>query len=307
MDLKRPPIIASCLLLMSAVCFAQSAKDAKTQNASPAGAPKQLDPNFIRWRVYLDTLAQEARSVPDERRPYVVTDVASAYWEFDKDEATRLFTAALDEASRLAEQDKKYRDLVDYVLNAAARADAGMVDRFRKRLAGKEGETKYKGDLFGSGLLEMVKDDPPRAAQLMEAIAPDGMSMSAPFSIFELAKVDKRLADRVFAAYLAKASSMQDVSLEKILGLAGYAFGYTEHWTMEKTGGAYGASRLPVPGLTARKDFASSFLSVAYSRADREIRVRDANAPPELGSPTWTILFAAIYLKQRSRDLRPRR
>src|SRR4051794_32864548 len=78
-------------------------KDTKQSSSAPTTPPKQLDPNFIRWRVYLNTLEQDARSVPDERRPYVVADVAAAYWEFDKDEATRLFTSALDEALKLAQ------------------------------------------------------------------------------------------------------------------------------------------------------------------------------------------------------------
>src|SRR5437870_4565108 len=114
-------VILVLLLLSAPSLFAQTAKDSKktaepTQAATPA-AVKTPDPNFVRWRVYLDTLAQEARSVPDERRPYVVADVAAAYAEYDKDEALRLFTQALEEAFKFRQQDPgKYDLMLEYVL-----------------------------------------------------------------------------------------------------------------------------------------------------------------------------------------------
>jgi hypothetical protein len=119
------------------------------------------------------------------------------------------------------------------------------------------------------------------------------MAMSGPNAIFELAKTDRQLADRVYATYLSKAAA-NDIPLEKVIGLAGYAFGYSEYYTMDKTGGMYGMSALTVKGHTANPRFASALLTLAYEKIGREIDRRNAAVGTDTGTPT--ILFAVQYL-----------
>src|SRR5438067_8206625 len=104
--------------LTACAAIAQPAKEVKSQPAASTQSTKPPDPNFIRWKLYLDILAQEARSVAEERRPYVVAEIATAYWELDREESQAMFISALDAAWKLAEQDKKYRDMLDDVLAA---------------------------------------------------------------------------------------------------------------------------------------------------------------------------------------------
>jgi hypothetical protein len=130
--------IAALAAASCTTAYAQAGK-ATPVAVSAVKEAKPPDPNFVRWRVYLDTLAQEAKTVADERRPYVLAEVAAAYWQYDRDEARSLFTRAADEAWKLASGDAKYGDLMDDVLSGASRLDVELVRFLKKRLADKEG------------------------------------------------------------------------------------------------------------------------------------------------------------------------
>src|SRR6186997_1737590 len=117
-------------------------------SASPALAQRTTDkkisqenPAVLRWKILLSSLAQEARTAfPEDRRPYAIVEVANAYWEVDREASRQLYFSALDAALTLSTQDKKYRELLNYVLSAATRRDAGLAKELNKRLVDKAGD-----------------------------------------------------------------------------------------------------------------------------------------------------------------------
>lgn len=258
---------------------------------------KTEDPRLVRWKVFLDALSQEARSVsPEERRPYAVAEVAGAYWEVDREESQAMFIAALDAAWRLAEKDKKYDDTLDHVLKTASKLDISLAKLLTKRLAEKPGAKKNRGDISGSNALELLKDDPQLAARLAEEFAPDGLPLSALNLIYGLARVDVTLADRVHGVYVDKVAMDSDISLESMLPLCPYAFGYSEYYTMDNAGGSYGMILVPVKGIVPNPRSAAILLNLAFQRITREIELRNTAVGADIEKRTWGILFATQYL-----------
>ena len=285
-----PYIRISSILILLLVLLTSAA----AQKQIPT--PKPPDPNFIRWKIFLDTLEQQSRTIAEERKPYVVADIAAAYWEVDKAESQRLFIAAIDSALKLTERDKKYGDVLDDVLSTASKLDVSLAKLLTKRIADKQDSKKSRYDIAGSNLYELLKEDPQRAAELAEAFAPDGLPLAAPNFIFALAKVDVALADRVYGVYLDRMSAREDISVEHSVSMCGYAFGYSEYFTMDGTGGTTGASMLPVEGHAANQRYATSILNLMYRRINREIEERNNAVGPDIEKRTWRILFAAEYL-----------
>jgi tetratricopeptide (TPR) repeat protein len=262
----------------------------------PTATPKPPDPNLVRWMIFLDGLEQQSRSVAEERKPYVVAEVASAYWEVDRAGAERLFVGAVDSALKLTEQDKKYGDVLDDVLTMASRLDVSLAKLLTKRIAEKQGSKKGRYDIAGSNLYELLKEDPQRAAELAEAFAPDGLPLAAPNFILSLAKADKALADRLYSVYLEKIAGQNEISVEHLVSMCGYAMGYPEYYTMDGTGGTSGMTALPVKGHTANPRFAAPILKYVYRRLIREIGERNNAVGADIEKRTWRILFAVEYL-----------
>lgn len=285
------PYIRICSILVSLLVLLTSAA---AQKATPT--PKPPDPNFIRWKIFLDTLEQQSRGVAEERKPYVVADIAAAYWEVDKAESQRLFIAAIDAALKLTERDKKFGDVLDDVLSTASKLDVSLAKLLTKRIADKQDSKKSRYDIAGSNLYELLKEDPQKAAELAEAFAPDGLPAAAPNFIFALAKVDLALADRVYRVYLDRIAAREDISVENTVSMCGYAFGYSEYFTMGGTGGTFGAMLLPVPGLEANPRYAATILNLMYRRINREVEERNNAVGADIEKRTWRLLFAAEYL-----------
>jgi hypothetical protein len=262
----------------------------------PTPTPKPPDPGLVRWKIFLDTLEQQSRSIAEERKPYVVADVAVTYWEVDKGESQRLFITAIDAALKLAERDKKYYNLVNHVLSTASKLDVSLAKLLTKRIVDKQESKKSRYDIAGSNLYELLKEDPQRAAELAEAFAPDGLPLAAPNFIFNLAKVDVGLANRVYGVYLERLSAREDISVEHSVSMSGYAFGYSEYFTMDGTGGTSGAMLLPVPGLEANPRYAAAMLNLMFRRINREIEERNNAVGADIEQRTWRLLFAAEYL-----------
>ena len=247
-------LLALFLLAATASLFGQAVKDVKPQpKEAPTPtpqAPKEAasktkeavpertpDPNFVRWRVYLDTLAQEAKSVPDERRPYVTADVAAAYAEYDTDEALRLLGQAVDEAFRFRQQDpKKYEPMLDYVLRKGAKSGgdipAALAARVKKLVEADKDNTAVKPYQSDRALMDGDgSDDLRRQAELAKSVAPRGLREGASVMnlVFNLAGKDQALADDVFLTYLAKAEADETIPPGALFQMEGYAFGYFEY------------------------------------------------------------------------------
>jgi hypothetical protein len=282
-------IRALSLLLLLLHASAAAQKPAPTAVRTP-------DPNLVRWKIFLDGLEQQSRAIATERRPYVVAEVAAAYWEVDKAESERLFVAALDQALKLVEQDKKYTDVLDDVLSMGSRLDVGLAKLLTKRIADKQDSKKSRFDIAGSNLNQLLKEDPQRAAELAEALAPDGLALAAPLFIFSLARVDGALANRVYGVYLDRIAERSDLTVQQTVSMCGYALGYPEYYTIDGSGGTYGMTMVPPAGFGPNPRFATRILDLMYRRIAREVAERNEAVGDDIEKRTWRILFAVEYL-----------
>lgn len=74
------PAFVLALFLLSAKSSTSQPPAEKDQSGETT-VQKGDDPNILRWKIFLDSLRQEAKTVfPDDRRPYAMVDVANAYW-----------------------------------------------------------------------------------------------------------------------------------------------------------------------------------------------------------------------------------
>jgi hypothetical protein len=283
--------IAFSLLFAEAV-LAQPPVDRKQSNSLKLS---NQDPAVLRWKILLGSLAQESRTVfPEDRRPFAIVDVANAYWEIDHDASRQLYLLAFDSALSLIHQDEKYRGLLNYVLSAATRTDAGLAKELTKRLVDKE---SYNEAVSIETAQEMLDENPVAAAQLAEAFAPGGLSDgTAMFLIFSIARKDIALSNRVYAVYLDKVTRNEGIELESLLALAGYAFGNSEYYSVDKVGALSGASFPSVPGLSVNQTLTSAFLNLAQQRLKLAIERRDRSVGKEIEQLNFPILFASEYL-----------
>lgn len=258
---------------------------------------KSDDPNFLRWKIFLDSLAQEAKTVfPDNRRPYAIVDVANAYWEIDRDLSRSTYVSALDAAVSLTKQDNKYRPLINYVMSAATRRDATLAKTLNKRLL-DDSDANDRDNISSMVALDLLAENPVAAARLAEAFAPNGLQDgTAAFLIFGLAKKDIWLSNGVYNTYLTRVSTNENIPLEQILPLAGYSFGYAEYYSVDGRGDLRGASFLPIENFSAYPAFNASFLDLAFRRISMSIERRDNAVGAEIEALNFPILFALEYL-----------
>jgi tetratricopeptide (TPR) repeat protein len=259
---------------------------------------KTENPNVVRWKILLDSLAQQAKTItPEERRPYAIADVAGAYWEIDRETSGALFVTALDAAWVLTEQNKKYRPMLNYVLSTATRLDSTLAKTLTKRLIAKEDSDKERDDISGEIALDILSLDAAKAAQLAEAFAPDGLrNGTASFFMYRLAQEDVQLSNRVYGVYLNKVGANENIPLEWILPLGGYAFGYAEFYTVDKSGQLRGGTFPSVKGLSQNPAFTNAFLNLAYRALVKTIERRNNAAGGDVAGYNYVILFAFEYL-----------
>ncbi len=257
---------------------------------------RTVDPEFLRWKIILDALVQDARTAfPEERRPYAIADVASTYWYVDKDDSGKQFDLALDKAISLYRIDKKYKPSVDYVIAVAARRAPARIKSLAKRLADADKESKT--GLSGETALDLVDENPELAAQIAESFAPKGLhDGTAILLIFRLAERNPQLSDRVFNTYLNAVRANESIPLEAVVTLAGYAFGNPEYYSVGTSGQYFGMSMKPIPGLRANSAMANAFLNIAYSRINTAIEARNNAAGEDMAARNFPILFALGYL-----------
>lgn len=287
------------LLFILSACQIISAQPAGNKGVSAkVTTQKSENPNIVRWRFFLDSLAQEARTIfPEDRRPYAVVEVANVYWEFDRETSTSLYISALDSAWSLTERDRKNRPVLKFVLSSATRLDSTLAKTLTKRIIDKEESDNERDEISSSTALEILEDDVNKAAQLAEAFAPNGLqSGTATFLIYRIAAQDVQLSNRVYGVYLSKVSTNENIPLESVLTLGGYAFGYAEFYGIDGRGNLSGATFPQVKGLSANPAFTNAFLSLAYRRIVRTIELRNNAVGAQIESLNYTILFALEYL-----------
>lgn len=296
------------IVVIFAVFFVVAAPAVSTaQHQAEAGKtpkPKAENPALTRLKISLDSLAQEARTVfPEERRPYATVEVANTYWEVDPAASRLLFISALDTALSLSRQDKKHRGLLNYVLSAATRRDAALAKELNKRLL--DGE---EDDVSSEVALDLLEENPAMAAQLAEAFAPNGLKDgTAAFLIFGLAKKDIALSDWVYRTYLVKTGADENIPIQSVLTLGGYAFGYSEFYSIDKRGQVFGATLVHVPELSARPAFTGPFLDLAARRIAAAIDKREQAGGAEIEPLNYSILFALEYLMPEVAKFAPNR
>ena len=288
-------VFAVSFLLTPITSTAQRSAD-KNQSKKTAIQKIADDPRRIRWKIFLDSLAQESRTVfPEERRPYAMVEVANAYWEIDRDASRSLFIAALDKALSLTHEDKKYRTLVNYVLSSATKRDPALTRELSKRLL--EDKSPDRDNISSKAALDLLDENPAAAAQLAEAFAPNGLADgTAAFFIFRLAEKDTRLSDQVYSVYLSKVGANQNLPLEWVLPLAGYSFGYAEYYSMDGKAQLSGATFRPNASLSANPAFTVSFLNLAFRRIALSIEQRNRATGGNVEALNYPILFALEYL-----------
>ncbi|CAN5460718.1 hypothetical protein BH18ACI1_BH18ACI1_22480 [soil metagenome] len=300
-EFYRRQILVLCigLLFILPVCqtvLAQLSNEKK--QSSKSTNQKSENPDITRWRIFLDSLAQEARTVfPEERRPFAVVEVANAYWEIDRETSRSLYVSALETAWSLTEQNKKNRAVLNYVLASATKLDSALAKTLTEKLLDKVESDSKKDSISSSAALEILKDDANKAAQLAEAFAPNGLQNgTANFFIFRLAEQDAQLSNRVYGVYLSKVSTNENIPLEWILQLGGYAFGYVEYYSIDKKGQLSGATFPQVKGFSRNPAFTNAFLNLAYQRIARTIERRKTAVGGDVESFHYPILFALEYL-----------
>ena len=247
---------------------------AAAQQPPKAPAPTP-DPNFMKWKVYLDVLTQEARNVTDDRRPYAMTDLAAAYLEFDRDKAKRLLFSAVDEAYKFRQVDKnKYTPMLNYILRTSARnlgeISGEMAARLRKLIAeNNKDKNEQDKDLLEpeSEVLRLGGDDAARRAELAKSLAPKGLKEgpSVMTLILSLAQEDNQaLADDVYRTYLQRASADPTIPIGALIQLAGYSIGYGEYY--HNVGGGWSMGTMGSTVLKPDPQLAPQCFALLYQR-----------------------------------------
>lgn len=250
----------------------------------------------LRWKIFLDSVAQESRtSFPEERRVYPTVESANAYWEFDPQKTKSLYIAALDTAISITKQDNKNRPTINYILSSAAKRDPGLAKELSERLL--ESDLKGGSDATMGTAMDLVESDPEAAARLAEAFAPNGLEYGNAMNlIFRIGEKNIGLSDRVYGVYLSRVVAQPTIPLNLVLYLGGYSFGYSEHFSINGNGNISGATHLPLGSHRANLAFINAFLSIAYQRASATIERRNQATGDEVAALNYQIIFTFEYL-----------
>ncbi len=282
-------IIVSCHQL-----FAQST----SKKTTPKPASQSENPNLLRWKTYLFSLEQEAKtSLPIERRPFAIADVAEVYWLTDKETSKNLFLSALDLAWNEVEKDSKKSKMLNYVISKATKTDSEMSKILTKRLIDKEDSISERDDISSSVALELLKDDAKKSEQLAESFAPNGLQNGlANFLIFRLAAQDIQLSNQLHSVYANKVTANDNLPVEWLISLSGYAFGYKEFYTIDKTGQLIGATFPQVKNLQTNNLHAKTIIDNSFRKITKAIQFRNNLSGAELDGLNYAINFSVEYL-----------
>lgn len=296
-----PSILTTVLLLCTAIA-ASAQPPERGQSKKPADGAAR-----IRWEGLLGQLGRDANALRQAGdRPYALADVADALWEFDKERARALFTSAMDAALALEDKGDGAEQRANYVIALAAKRDAELSKALTERLINKEARESRAGGDHAQAALDLLASDPQKAAQLMEAGVPAGLTMDAAWFIFKLAERDPAAAERLYRSYLGRLTPAHIQHLDQLLWLAGYAFGYGE---------AYGGAKDPlqlagfggmrIKGLAANPALAATFLDLS-ARSIQATLEQAVGAPVAESDVLHSLaLFATSYSLPAAQQYRP--
>lgn len=294
--LKQMGKFTSCLLLAVIACALVLAQQPVTKKPSQKTINDE-SPDVTQWKYLLATLAADARSLSKEKdRPYALAAVADAYWNLDRDNAGRLFAAALESACSAGE--KCDTPAIHHVLALATKRDAGLTKTLLKAVAEKQKPDELEETPI-SVALDLLETDPGGATKLAEAFVPNGLSSGAANSfIFRLARQDIGLANQVYAGYLNKFAADPRLPLSQLISFAGYAFGYSEYYGL--TQGAppqmYGVSSRRIENLSQNPALAKAFLDLTFQRTNEAVERAAQMVGAERDYLTIVNLFTIAYV-----------
>jgi len=286
------------ILLLNGAVVAQTRAQtppASTKRTAPSGPDTEL----AKWTDLLDKLAVEARTLSVEAlRSEAMTSVADAYWEPSPAKSRELFSSSLDLAL-LIENDRNRTAAITQVISTAAKRDLQLARQLTKTLLDKK-------DRNGPALqasIDLLDFDPRTSEAIALASSSLGASSDAAWLIFQLQKRDPAAADRIYYAYLNNANSR---SLNRLLWLAGYPFGYGE-----SLGGSTdpmqftGISGFNFPTLKANPVLAVAFLNIADQSVVSTLNLTNGATAEEAEALTSLVFFAVTYLLPEAEKYRP--
>lgn len=286
--------------LIYAICifsiFAFSADgQPKAKNKDPKQDDSAVEKTTSRWKSTLDLLVQEAGTInPKEKRPNALAEVADAYWNLDKQIAKNLFAEASDTALLLEKKEDRAKSF-RYVLNLVTRRDSTLA---KSLIAEAEKSGKLKDDIEDASIetaREILDEDILKSAELAEKIAPFGLKYGNAMSlIFQIAKKNPDLANRVYQVYLNKVLADENFPLELSVYLVGYGFGHGDYYGLISDESSVGASLVMPEPLAVNRSQANNFLSYLFRRINRDLQ--NSALTPENQFKKMVALFAIDYV-----------
>jgi hypothetical protein len=277
---------------------------AQTRAPTPPASTKSTapsDPNteLAKWTDLLDKLVIEARTLSVETlRSEAMTSVADAYWEPSPARSRELFSSSLDLAL-LIESERNRHAAITRVISTAAKRDLQLARVLTEILL----DRKDRNDPALQASVDLLDFDTRTSEAIAMASSSLGASSDAAWLIFQLQKRDPGAADRVYYAYLNNANSR---SLNRLLWLGGYPFGYGE-----SLGGSTdpmqftGISGFNFPTLKANRVLATAFLNIADQSIVATLNMTNGATPEEAEALNSLVFFAVTYLLPEAEKYRP--
>lgn len=295
-----------CILVLciAGVAFGQESKDKDRLQNKEVQRRSRAARDLSDWKILLDNLAVETRTLePEEERPFVIAEVADAYWRFDKDHARKLFGEAFDAALTLKTSQQSH-DPVAAILSKVAKRDRALAMELAKRLRLHHAKEKPSAARSLKAARDLLESDPAFAVELVKDSASTGPSMSGLWLVFRIAETDPARATEIYDVYLKSVANSPDLS--SVLWLAGYPLGYGE---------AYGGSMDPasltgfgglrVPGLQAQPALAGAYFQVAFAAVTNTLTRAAQASSEERERLNALALFSASYLYPEVRRYLP--
>jgi hypothetical protein len=285
------------LMLNGAVIAQTPAPTPPTSIKSTAASDLNIE--LAKWTDLLDKLAIEARILSVEAlRSEAMTSVADAYWEASPAKSRELFSSSLDLAL-LIEIERTRHAAITRLISTAAKRDVQLARGLTQILLDK----KDRNDPALQASIDLLDFDPRTSEAIALASSSLGISADAAWLIFQLQKRDPGAADRVYSAYLNNANSR---SLNRLLWLAGYPFGYGE-----SLGGSTdpmqftGISGFNFPTLKANRVLATAFLNIADQSILSTLSTANGATPQEAEALNSLVFFAVAHLLPEAEKYRP--
>lgn len=186
--------------------------------------------------------------------------------------------------------------------------DAAFARKLTERIVDKQGAKGDPEEISLSVALSLLKQDAGRAAQLAETVAPSGLSsVTAAYFPLQLDKQDVALANRVYATYLSKFATDENLPLNSLLSFGGYAFGYSEFYGLDSSAPPqkFGASFRHIEGLSSNPTLATAYLNLAFQRTRKAVLQAAEASGTEKDVLNIIVLFTFEYLSPEVAKFQP--